>query len=393
MAEETQAMKLGARKLGARKLGARRLQHWVLVLAALACVAPAAMPAAHGQFWKRHSAAKAEARREAEEKDQAGFAVERGNAVLWQDPGDISTLDLLTGPGGPEGKPAPPFTFEAQEPGKQVSRIDVRDGAGKRWSVQLGRDARPEVAASRLLWAAGYLSDIDYVMWKATVEGVKGRSATRFLHHDRPPRYRRGHAPMPGVGGGPRPDYFSDVRFAEIQEGQKKVGVWHWRRNAFTGTREMNGLRVLMAVLNCWDLRDDNNLIVLDSGSGKDVYKVAGLGASFGKAGPRFFHGKPHDDPRSFAHSHFIVHRTAETVDFATPARSMNPFSLFSRKTSTTWVGRDIPRADARWIGRLLGQLSHKQIEDIFWAAGYGVNDVNAYANVVDARIRALGDL
>ena len=31
--------------------------------------------------------------------------------VLWRDPGDVETRDLRHGPGGPEFKPQPPFTF------------------------------------------------------------------------------------------------------------------------------------------------------------------------------------------------------------------------------------------------------------------------------------------
>ncbi len=102
--------------------------------------------------------------------------------------------------------------------------------------------------------------------------------------------------------------------------------------------------------------------------------------------------GRAKDDPKAYARSNFITKRTDSYVDFATPSRSFNPLALFSRG-GTVWVGRGVPRKDAKWIGSILSQLSHVQIEDAFWAAGYTTEEVNAFANVVDARIHALADL
>ncbi|MDP9037805.1 MAG: hypothetical protein M3O02_00860 [Acidobacteriota bacterium] len=291
--------------------------------------------------------------------------------VLWRDPGRVAELDLFHGPGGKEGLPAPPFTFEAEDRSGSIPRFDAKDGTGRRWSVEVGRDARPEVAASRLLWAAGYLADDDYVIWKASVDGLRLRSGKKYL--------RRG--------------YLYDARFARRVDGQTRLGVWQWKKNAFTGTRELNGLRVMLALLNCWDLKDENNPVVEDAASGSELFRVSGLGASFGKNGPRLFRAKAQDDVRTYARSGFITKRTETSVDFATPSRSYNPLALFSRRGGAIWIGRQVPRRDVKWIGGVLGQLSHKQIEDAFWAAGYSASEVNLFAGVVDARIRALGDL
>ena len=293
------------------------------------------------------------------------------NAVLWHDPGRIAELDLFRGPGGKEGLPAPPFAFEEEDRTVKTPRFSAHDATGRKWAVELGRDARPEVAASRLLWAAGYLTDEDYVIWKANVNGLRLRSGRRYV----------------------RNGSIYDARFARKVDGQTKIGIWHWKKNPYTGTRELNGLRVMMALLNCWDLKDENNPVIQDARSGTEQLRVSGLAASFGKTGPRLFRGKAQDNMKSYARSSFIIRRTATYVDFATPSRSYNPFALFSRRSSPVWIGRRVPRNDAKWIGALLGQLSHKQIEDSFWAAGYQVNEVNLFADVVDARIRALSEL
>lgn len=291
--------------------------------------------------------------------------------LLWRDPGPIGQLDLFHGPGGKDGLPEPPFTFENEDRSAKAPRFSAHDGTGRHWNVEVGRDARPEVAASRLLWAAGYLTDDDYVVWKSIVSGVPLRSGKRYLK-----------------GG-----YLHDARFARKVDGQSKIGIWQWKRNAFTGTREMNGLRVMMALLNCWDLKDENNPIIKDSQSGSEQFRLSGLAASFGKTGPRLFRGKTQDSAKDYARSGFISKRTDTYVDFATPSRSFNPLALFSRKRGAMWIGQGIPRNDAKWMGTLLAQLSHKQIEDAFWAAGYSVNEVNQFAGVVRGRIRALGDL
>ena len=54
------------------------------------------------------------------------------------------------------------------------------------------------------------------------------------------------------------------------------------------------------------------------------------------------------------------------------------------------WVGKHIPRSDAKWIGSLLAQLSPDQIHDAFRAAGYSRDEIEAYSQAVLSRIREL---
>ena len=69
-------------------------------------------------------------------------------------------------------------------------------------------------------------------------------------------------------------------------ENQKTIGNWKWFENPFIGTRELNGLRVVMALLNNWDLISENNKIY--DVDGQRRYIVSDLGASFGKSGNEF---------------------------------------------------------------------------------------------------------
>ena len=46
----------------------------------------------------------------------------------------------------------------------------------------------------------------------------------------------------------------------------EKRGEWDWFENPFVNTRELNGLRIMMALLNNWDLTDVNNSIYATGG-------------------------------------------------------------------------------------------------------------------------------
>ena len=48
----------------------------------------------------------------------------------------------------------------------------VRDGAGRTWVAKLGKEAQPETAASRLLWAAGYMTEIHYLFPCVRINGA-----------------------------------------------------------------------------------------------------------------------------------------------------------------------------------------------------------------------------
>jgi hypothetical protein len=66
---------------------------------------------------------------------------------------------------------------------------------------------------------------------------------------------------------------------------------------------------------------------------------------------------------------------------------------FYFRQVSLRWIGKHIPREDAKWIGSLLAQLSREQIRDAFRAAGYSEKDITAYTDAVMSRIKDLNSL
>jgi hypothetical protein len=307
-------------------------------------------------------------------------AAEVHNAILWQDPRDIAGKNLLYGLGGDDGQPKPPFTFLDEDKNGSNPKFDVRDANGTKWRAKLGPEARPEVAASRLLWAVGYFTDVDYVLPNATISGL-------HMH--------RGHSYI--TNG----DQVSDVRFARKPDAEKRIAGWAWKSNPFIGTREFNGLRVMIAVLNSFDLKNDNNAVYRDKKTGQQIFLVSDTGASFGTNTVRIKDVNGKGNAKAYEESRFITHTTPTTVDFATPGRPNKVVEetggllafMYLRQDRYEWIGRDIPRADAHWIGSLLGQLSHQQLVDVFRAGNFTTEETNEYVATLEQRIAQLKNL
>lgn len=306
-------------------------------------------------------------------------AAELSHPVLWHDPGRIASLDLYYGQGGKDGMPVAPFTFESEDHNGTNPKFDVRDGNGKKWRVKLGVEARPEVVASRLLWATGYFVNDDYVLESAYVSNLHLQRGDSMAKH--------GH--------------IEDARFARKPTGQKKIGIWKWKENPFSGTREFNGLRVMMAVMNNWDLKDDNNAVFADKKTGSDIFLTSDIGATFGTNGLSWTVARSKGNIGTFKSSKFIERATDTEVDFGTP-KPPTAFLIetagleakqFAMRKGLDWIGKNIPREDARWIGSLLSQLSHQQLIDAFRAGQFPADQIDAYVDIVESRIHELAAL
>ena len=142
-------------------------------------------------------------------------------------PGDIRTRDLVYGIGGREHVPHGPFTFVKEDLRAAAARSTTcADRDGVKWKVKLGQEAKPETAATRIVWAAGYFTGEDYYLPDIQVKGVPAK-----LHRGRqwvdPGRHHARRAPK---AGGAR----------------KRSASGGGRAIRFIGTREFNGLRTVM---------------------------------------------------------------------------------------------------------------------------------------------------
>ena len=296
-------------------------------------------------------------------------------AVIWRDPGNISTLNLVYGAGGSEHAPDPngAYTFDKEDMNGTSPKFDVKDEKGVKWRIKLGQEPQAETAATRLLWAAGYFVDEDYYLPELKVQGL--------------PKLRRGQN-FVAEGG-----IVHRARLERKEKEIKNIGNWDWFKNPFVGTKEFNGLRVMMSLLNDWDLKNINNSIYVVDGEKR--YLVSDAGATFGKTGNNMSRSK--SDLKGYEESKFIEKETSDEVDFEMHSR---PFLLtavnlpnYHGRTKMENVTKHIPRTDAKWLAQLLGQLSEEQIRDCFRAAGYTPDEVEGYSKEVQKRIAALNAL
>jgi hypothetical protein len=216
--------------------------------------------------------------------DKRDQGVAEGPAVFWHEPGDIASRDLFYGPGGRQHEPHGPFTFTKEDLDGTNPKFVVRDRDGVKWKVKLGEEARPETVAARLVSAVGFYANEDYFLSDLQVEKM--------------PRHLQRGQKMLAPDGSVR-----NVRLK--REDLKKIDRWKWRDAPFAGTREWNGLRVMMALVNNWDLKDENNS-VYKNGKAEQMYMVSDLGASFGTDNLCWPHSKAKGNLTSYRRSRFI---------------------------------------------------------------------------------------
>jgi len=299
---------------------------------------------------------------------------------LWQQPDNIPSENLFYGAGGEQDQPHGPFTFEKEDLKGTNPKFDVRDADGVKWKIKLGVEARPETVASRFVWAVGYHTDDDYFLPEVQVMGL-------------PDHLHRGQD-MIERGGIVR-----NVRLKR-EKGEKKIANWNWRDNKFVGTRELDGLRVMMAIIDNWDLKDENNAVREEKQKGGEVervFLVSDLGASFGTTGRGLTHEGSKGNLDAYKKAKFITKERPESIDFAVPSHPELLLAFdtpeFIDRMGLRWIGRDIPRQHVRWIASLLGQLTDNQIRDAFRSAGYAGPELDGFVFAFEHRIWELKQL
>jgi hypothetical protein len=269
-----------------------------------------------------------------------------GTPVLWQQPDDITSRDLFLGPGGKAMRPdLRRITFIKEEKGGYSKKYRIRDGSGHEWVAKIGKEAQSETSAVRLLWGTGYLTEVNYLVPRITI---------------------------PGKGT------FTNVRLEARPENWKREGEWKWKQNPFTGTPQLQGLKILMALINNWDLKDSNNVIIKDGGELR--YTISDLGATFGHASttPIFWRiTRSRNNPEKYAKSNFFEKVKGDRVVLHFGGKNRG-------------LMKDIRVDDALWIGGLLSQLSDQQLRDAFRAANYTPGQVNLLAREVRERTNEL---
>lgn len=273
-----------------------------------------------------------------------------GTPILWESV-DISRQNLFLGPGGNAMRPnLRRITFIKEEKGGYSKKYRIKDGSGRVWVAKIGKEAQSETAAVRLVWALGYKSEISYLVPKITI-------------------------PTKGT--------FTNVRLEARPNNIKRLDEWKWKDNPFVGTDELQGLKVMMALLNNWDLKDSNNKIFFVRDKKELQYVISDLGATFGKTGniPLLWRiQRSRNQPVDYYEAKFINKVKDGRISFDYGGRMRELFD-------------DITVGQTAWIANFLSWLSNEQIKDAFRAANYSKSEIEMLTESVMQRIQELNSV
>ena len=285
---------------------------------------------------------------DAKDKDNKEKKVYTGPAVLWRAPEDIESRNLLVGAGGDAMKPdLSRVTFVEVKEGGWSTKFRVTDGKGNEWVAKLSKEAQPETAANRLLWAIGYETEIAHLVPDLVIQG-KGT--------------------------------FKNVKLEARPNDVKRDGYWLWANNPFVGKPEFQGLKIMMVLFNNWDMKDDNNAILAVKGdtNSERRFIISDLGATFGKTGGII--SRSRNKPSDYVKAEFVKGVKGNVVDFNYGGKMGKAFE-------------SITVEDAKWLASWLSRLSDEQLKDAFRSANYTPEEVDQLAAAVRTRINALTNL
>lgn len=300
-----------------------------------------------------------ESKKDKKAKKSSSAPTAAGKPAMWEDRGDIASLNLIYGMGSPEEMPKPPFQFDKEDTTGTNPKIKIIDASGTKWNIKFDEEVHAEVAATRIVWACGYMVEESYFMASGKVNGVSGLGrAKKFVGSD---------------------GSFTNGMFEKRPDDVARRAInWDWDNNPFKGTKELSGLAILNTLLNNWDAKTTNNNVLGmfdDDGKVIDWYLVADWGGSFGKMGGFTSHTKW--DLADYNKQAFLDGVSGGQVKLH-----------YSGKMGSSL--KSVPVEHARWFAGILGQLTDAQIRDAFKTAGASPAETDGFSRRIRQKINDL---
>jgi len=294
------------------------------------------------------------------------FSLQAGE-VLWRDPGAVERLDFAAGPGGRAHIPAPPFTFLKEDSSGSYPKVQVRDARGRHWVVKFGRETRAETFASRIAWASGYYVEPVHFVARGVIRGA----------HD----LTRAAKSISTNGE------FEDARFQLRDPNVKFVegNNWSWTNNPFFGTRELNGLKVLLMLTSNWDNKDARDVdagvntgIFQQSGNARLIYAFTDWGGTMGHWGNLARRSVWKCEDFAEDTPQFIRSVEQGRVKWGYHGQHSGEFS------------DDIRLSDIRWVLRYVGRISDAQMRQGLRVSGATREEAECFTRELRRRIGML---
>ena len=296
--------------------------------------------------------------------------------VLWRDPGPIATRDLRYGPGGAAYVPVAPFRFvEEHDTGSQPC-VSVIDARGRRWRVKWGDEARVETFATRFAAACGYFAEVTHFVSSGAIDGV--------------PALQRAAGCVESPGG-----RFVDARFELDDPTVRKLfeeHSWSWDDNPFIGSRELDGLKIVVMLLSNWNTKDrrdvarGSNTAIFEHRAGRwprahheARYLLTDWGGAMGRWGSNIVtRGRWDVDGFEAQTPQFVTGVDGERVQFGYTGQR------------TDDIAGNIPVAHARWFHGIARGFTERQLADGFLASGATDEEAQRFARALMRRLAQL---
>ena len=249
----------------------------------------------------------------------------------------------------------------------------MRDGRGRVWRVKWGSEVNTEAFCTRLAWAAGYFVETTYFVPEGRIEGAGALQRARDCIDEN--------------------CRFEHARFELVERDVVKhfdAHSWAWNDNPFVGTRELNGLKVLMMLVSNWDNKDvrdvsrGSNTAIFEhrtaTGGREARYLIIDWGAALGAWGGNVIQ-RGRWNAAAFA---------AQNEQLITGVNGgLVSWGYAGQRTAD--AVEHITVADLRWIHKYLGRISNDQIAAALRASGGNDQEVADFTRAIRARIDLLG--
>lgn len=310
-------------------------------------------------------------RSELKRRQEGEAPLRSSRAAIWRDPGDVSKRDLAAGPGQP---PQPPFHFMEEHDSGSQPCVSIRDASGREWRVKWGSEVRTETFGTRLAWALGYFAEQTHFIPEGEIHGARElRRAKACLDED---------------------CRFTEARFELSESGVVKhfdAHSWAWNDNPFVGTRELNGLKILMMLVSNWDNKDvrdvhrGSNTAIFEYTleTGREArYLIIDWGAALGAWGSNVVQ-RGRWDVKAYAEQSatFVTGVDGEFVTWGYQGQR------------TADLTQNISRDDVRWFHGLAGQLTDEQLRDGFLASGATADEAGYFTAAIRARLEQIREV
>lgn len=296
------------------------------------------------------------------------------HAAIWRDPGPVEKLDLAGGPGGPDGAPVAPFTFVAEHFAGSRPCVSVTDARNRTWRLKWGDEVQVETLATRLAWAAGYFVETTYFVTDGRVEGLTESDL------------KRAGSCVNATG------VFTAARF-ELEEEDAITHFdehsWSWVDNPFVGTRELNGLKILMMLFSNWDAKDLRDVALgsntaiyetrLPDGTREARYLISDWGGAFGRWGNLVNRGRWDCQGFSEQTPQLVTGVDGDVVQWGYSGQR------------TADIAGGIRVSDVVWLMKYLGRVTEAQIASAVRASGGTDEEATCFTRALMDRIAQLG--